>query len=83
MAKWCAVHIAGSPHLLGHVAGHPRLGDRRMIATSPYFQIDQAGAWARTWSRYYVLGAYDESTMGRAKGCRAIAEGVELIRLAG
>ncbi len=54
-----------------------------MIATSPYFQIDQAGAWARTWSRYYVLGAYDESTMGRAKGCRAIAEGVELIRLAG
>jgi hypothetical protein len=83
LSKWCAVHLEGYPHLLGQVAGHPRLGDQRFIATSPYFQTDTAGCWARTWSRFYVLGAYDEGTMGRAKGRRAIEEGVELIRLPG
>lgn len=81
LAKWCAVHLGAYPHLFGQVAGHPRLGDQRFIATSPYFRIDPAGRWARTWSRFYVLGAYDESTIGRAKGRRAVAEGVELIRL--
>ncbi|WP_146036455.1 DUF6634 family protein [Pseudotabrizicola formosa] len=81
LAKWCAVHFGGYPHLFGQVAGHPRLGDQRYIATSPYFQIDPSGTWARTWSRFYVLGAYDESTVQRAKGRRAIEEGVELIRL--
>jgi hypothetical protein len=83
LEKWCAVHLGAYPHLFGQVAGHPRLGDQRFIATSPYFRIDPAGRWARTWSRFYVLGAYDEGTMGRAKGRRAIQEGVELIRLPG
>jgi hypothetical protein len=83
LAKWCAVHFGGYPHLFGQVSGHPRLGDQRFIATSPYFHIDPAGRWARTWSRFYVLRAYDEGTMGRAKGHRAVEEGVELIRLLG
>jgi hypothetical protein len=81
LSQWCAVHLGAYPHLFGQVDGHPRLGNQRYIATSPYFLIDQAGAWARTWSRFYVLRAYDEGTMGRAKGRRAIEEGVELIRL--
>jgi hypothetical protein len=83
LSEWCAVHFGGYPHLFGQVAGHPRLGDERYIATSPYFQIEPSGAWARTWSRFYVLGAYDEGTVVRAKGRRAIEEGVELIRLPG
>ena len=83
LSDWCAVHLGAYPHLFGQVSGHPRLGDQRYIATSPYFQIDPAGAWARTWSRFYVLGAYDESTVQRANGRRAIEEGVELIRLSG
>jgi hypothetical protein len=83
LEKWCAVHFGGYPHLFGQVSGHPRLGDQRYIATSPYFQIDPSGAWARTWSRFYVLGAYDAGTIGRAKGRRAVEEGVELIRLPG
>ncbi len=81
LSDWCAVHFEGYPHLFGQVFGHPRLGDERYTATSPYFQFDPSGAWARTWSRFYVLRASDEGTMGRAKGRRAVAEGVELIRL--
>ncbi|WP_135429540.1 hypothetical protein [Pseudotabrizicola sediminis] len=43
LSEWCAVHLGAYPHLFGQVSGHPRLGDQRYIATSPYFQIHPSG----------------------------------------
>lgn len=43
--------------LHGTVVGHPRLGDRPMIQTSFLIGIDATHLkWARTLSRFYVLG---------------------------
>jgi hypothetical protein len=50
--------IAQTPlglQLIGHVSGHPRLGDR-MATTSPLWFADPDGAWVRTLSRFYRLG---------------------------
>jgi hypothetical protein len=50
--------IAQTPlglQLVGHVSGHPRLGDR-MAATSPLWFADPDGTWVRTLSRFYRLG---------------------------
>jgi hypothetical protein len=41
--------------LIGHVTGHPLLGDRA-IATSPVWFADPDHLWARTLSRFYRLG---------------------------
>lgn len=62
--------------------GH-RLWQSGAQFTSRDPSIRWASRWTRSWSRFYVLGAYDEGTIGRAKGRRAIEEGVELIRLPG
>lgn len=42
--------------LVGSVSGHPRLGTRPFIHTSELFAIDPVAGWARTWSRFYLLG---------------------------
>jgi hypothetical protein len=50
--------IAQTPlglQLIGHVSGHPRLGDT-MAATSPLWFADPNGTWVRTLSRFYRLG---------------------------
>ncbi|WP_157598665.1 DUF6634 family protein [Tateyamaria omphalii] len=44
----------GLLHLVGQVSGHPKLGDR-WITTSPVWQIDPDGGYARTSSRWYRL----------------------------
>ena len=50
MAPYCVV-------LIGTVVGHPRLGDRPLIQTSFLVGIDATHLkWARTLSRFYVLG---------------------------
>ena len=43
--------------LVGSVCGHPILGNRARISTSHLVLIDPDHGWARTWSRYYRLGA--------------------------
>jgi hypothetical protein len=43
--------------LVGNVTGHPVLGSRQVI-TSELFAIDPKGGWARTMSRFYVLGRH-------------------------
>ena len=50
--------IAQTPlglQLIGHVSGHPQLGDT-MAATSPLWFADPNGTWVRTLSRFYRLG---------------------------
>lgn len=42
------------PHLVGHAAGHPILGDRH-ITTSQLFFLDADVGLARTLSRWYRL----------------------------
>jgi hypothetical protein len=41
--------------LVGHVTGHPRLGDQ-IVTTSPLVAIDPLYRWARTHGRFYKLG---------------------------
>jgi hypothetical protein len=41
--------------LRGEVDGHPLLGSR-WILTSPLYAMDEHHTWARTLSRFYLLG---------------------------
>ncbi|SFM13598.1 hypothetical protein SAMN03159423_5569 [Bradyrhizobium sp. NFR13] len=50
--------IAGSVH------GHPILGNCAHVHTSQLILIDPENGWARTWSRYYRLGACEERVTG-------------------
>lgn len=42
--------------LQGSVYGHPSIGHGCQALTSQIFAIDPARRWARTYSRFYVLG---------------------------
>lgn len=43
--------------IVGLVRGHPILGNRASVHTSQVVLLDPENGWARTWSRYYRLGA--------------------------
>ena len=43
--------------LTGTVRLHPRLGSGGLITTSEVYAIDPSRGWARTYSRFYILGA--------------------------
>jgi hypothetical protein len=59
--QWsCGLIPAGC--IVGSVRGHPILGNRARIHTSHLVFIDPDHGWARTWSRYYRLGAPERST---------------------
>jgi hypothetical protein len=50
----CVVSVAGL-RLVGHVTGHPRLGDTYAM-TSQLWAAGSDGTWIRTLSRFYRLG---------------------------
>lgn len=52
---WVLAQTPSGLQLLGHVSGHPWLGDR-MAGTSPLWFADPDGKWIRTLSRFYRLG---------------------------
>ncbi|MCK0166978.1 hypothetical protein MWU52_05380 [Jannaschia sp. S6380] len=61
-----AVDGMGLLRLVAQVCGHPRLGDS-WITTSPIWQIDPQGMFARTSSRWYRLsGGFRESIEANA-----------------
>ncbi|NBZ89324.1 DUF6634 family protein [Stagnihabitans tardus] len=78
---WCAVFDRGCPVLIGHVEKHPtiRLGAR--FRSSPVFQISHLDGWARTWSRFYRLGQYDDHLPEEWIRRGVIHEHVTLIQL--
>jgi hypothetical protein len=55
--QWCAIHDTYTVILIGHVTGHPHIGDGGRSRTSLVLQVQPEKAWARTWNRFYRLGA--------------------------
>lgn len=63
LERWAQIRDSKSTRLRGEVTGHPVLDDQR-IFTSPLLVLDRCKQWARTTSRFYVLGepAYRQPT---------------------
>jgi hypothetical protein len=55
ITDWVPALTPQGVQLLGHVTGHPLLGDCA-AATTPLWLADPDGAWARSLSRFYRLG---------------------------
>lgn len=55
LVDWRLVLALNGLALTGFAAGHPRLGFSRIV-TSPLWVLDPELRWARTLSRFYVLG---------------------------
>jgi hypothetical protein len=55
--RWCAIHDTDTVVLIGYVTGHPHLRDQGRARTSLVLQIQPENGWARTWNRFYRLGA--------------------------
>ena len=54
-----------APALMGVVDGHPTIRPNRSTVTSELFAMDGDALWARTWSRWYRLGAPMPAATGR------------------
>jgi hypothetical protein len=63
LERWAQIRDSRSTRLRGEVTGHPILDDQRIL-TSPLLVLDCCKQWARTMSRFYVLGepAYRQPT---------------------
>lgn len=57
---WSYGHIPARC-IVGSVRGHSILGNRARVHTSQLVLLDPENGWARTWSRYYRLGAPERS----------------------
>ena len=55
LEDWVPVVTPLGLRLVGQVTGHPLHHDRA-VATSPVWFADPDGTWARTLSRFYLLG---------------------------
>jgi hypothetical protein len=53
---WVFLQTPLGIQLMGNVTGHPLLGGRAVV-TSPLWFADPDGAWIRSLSRFYRLGA--------------------------
>jgi hypothetical protein len=54
---WVFAHVDGAIVLVGRVTGHPILRSDKLKRTSALLAINEKAGWARTYSRYYRLGA--------------------------
>lgn len=60
LTNWRLLIAPDGLRLTGEVVGHPVLGARKRIATSPVYAIQPARhSWARSWNRFYRLDAAD------------------------
>jgi hypothetical protein len=56
LEDWRVALTPAGLSLAGFVTAHPILGTKAIV-TSPLWVVDPALSWARTLSRFYVLGA--------------------------
>ncbi|CAN7372993.1 DUF6634 family protein [Devosia sp. LjRoot3] len=56
LRRWGAIRAA-RPALTGVIYGHPELEDGKTVVTSGLLAINRQAGWARTHSRFYLLGA--------------------------
>lgn len=66
----CAAVVDNLPVPVGVVTGHPRLREGARTMTSPLIRIALDKGWARTFSRYNLLGRPDRAVLAalRAEG---------------
>ena len=55
LEDWVPAITPQGVQLIGHVTGHPLLGDCAAV-TTPLWFADPHGAWVRSLSRFYRLG---------------------------
>jgi hypothetical protein len=55
LEDWAPAITPQGVQLIGHVTGHPLLGDCAAV-TTPLWFADPDGGWARSLSRFYRLG---------------------------
>ena len=55
LEDWVPAITPQGVQLIGHVTGHPLLGDCAAV-TTPLWFADPNGAWVRSLSRFYRLG---------------------------
>ena len=55
LEDWVPAITPQGVQLIGHVTGHPLLGDTAAV-TTPLWLADPDGGWARSLSRFYRLG---------------------------
>lgn len=60
--EWCAIHDCDTVILIGIVTGHPHIRNQGRARTSLLCQLHPEEGWARTWNRYYRLGAHSRLT---------------------
>ena len=78
---WCAVREHDRCILLGVVTGHSKLREGARIYTSLMFQVHPDLGWARTWSRFYRLGAYSKCVLWELQYEGKISGAYEILSL--
>lgn len=56
LRRWGVIRASGFV-LTGQVFGHPDIVDGRTAVTSALLAVDREKGWARTTSRFYLLGS--------------------------
>jgi hypothetical protein len=81
--EWCAIRDTDTVLLIGYVTGHPHLMDQGRARTSLVFQVQPEKGWARTWNRFYRLGAPSHLTLSEWQSERKISPSMWVVDFAG
>ncbi|MEH2567457.1 DUF6634 family protein [Bradyrhizobium sp. AZCC 2289] len=71
--QW-SLGLVSAPCIVGTAVGHPNLGNRARIHTTQMVLMDWESGWARTWSRYYRLGAPERPPTGSGSFVTPVGE---------
>lgn len=76
---WCAIRDCDTIIMIGIVTGHPHIRDQGRARTSLLLQIQPKLGWARTWNRYYRLGAHSRMTFFEWQYERKISPRMQIV----
>ena len=65
LSDWCLALAPDGLRLVGEVTGHPLLGTRTRVRTSPVYAVGPEFSFARTLSRFYRLGPMNSAPMAK------------------